>query len=170
MPPPLTIQDALHSALAAEYKARAACRAVLNAFGLILPFATIIRSEQRHIDTLLALLSERGLPALADPHAAGLSAASTVEAACRHAMLIEEELSALYDQLTSVVSDDAELAWVFRSLRRACFDCHIPLFRRHLSAVDPSASAAWECRGEKLRGLANAKCCFLDKFPEPEHV
>ena len=93
-----------------------------------------------------------------------------LEAACRHAMLIEEELSALYDQLTSVVSDDAELAWVFRSLRRACFDCHIPLFRRHLSAVDPSASAAWECRGEKLRGLANAKCCFLDKFPEPEHV
>ena len=170
MPPPLTVQNALHTALTAEYKARATCRAVLDAYGLILPFAAIIRSEQRHIDTLLAVLGERGLPALPDPYTAGVSAPISQEAAYRHVMVIEEQLGAIYDRLTCVVEDDAELAWVFRALRRASVDCHIPLFRRHLSAADPAASSTWECRGEKLRGLDNAKCCFLEKFPEPEHV
>ncbi len=164
MLPPLTVQDALHLALAAEYKARATCRAVLDAFGLILPFATIIRSEQRHIDILLALLHERSLPPLADAYAAGLRAPATQQAGYRHAMEMEKELAAIYGQLASIVSDDAELAWAFRALRRASCNCHIPLFRRHLSAGDPAASPDWECRGETLQGGAGAKCCFLTQI------
>ena len=77
MPSPLTVQEALRTALAAECKARPSRRAVLDAFGLILPFATVIRSEQRRMDTLLALLGNRFPPTRTDLYAAGLSAPAT---------------------------------------------------------------------------------------------
>ena len=84
--------------------------------------------------------------------------------------MVTEDIGAVYDRLASVVSDDAELAWVFRALRRASIDCRIPVFRHHFSAADPATSSAWERQGEKRRGAAKAAYCFLENIPEPEHA
>ena len=127
------LHQALCEALDDEYKARATYLAVIDAFGPVLPFANIIQSEQRHINALLSLFAERGLPVIMDPYAAGLDAPKTIEEACRIGVEAEIENAALYDRLMQAAAGDEEVLWVFRALRRASAQCHLPAFQRRLN-------------------------------------
>lgn len=129
------LHQALCEALDDEYKARATYQAVIDAFGPILPFANIIQSEQRHINALLSLFSGRGLPAIHDPYALGMMAPESIEEACRIGVEAEIENAALYDRLMQAAAGDEEVLWVFRALRRASNECHLPAFRRRLNGA-----------------------------------
>jgi hypothetical protein len=126
------LHRALCEALDDEYKARATYQAVVDKFGSIIPFTNIIQSEQRHINALLSLFAERGLPVITDLYADGLAAPASIEEACRAAVEAEIENTALYDHLMAAAAGDDEVLWVFRSLRRASAECHLAAFRRRL--------------------------------------
>lgn len=126
------LHRALLDALDDEYKARATYRAVIEAFGPRLPFTRIIESEQRHVNALLGLLTARGLPAMADPYAAGIAAPATFEESCRLGVQAEIDNVRLYDRLNAAAEGDAEVLWVFAALRRASQECHLPAFLRAL--------------------------------------
>lgn len=136
------LHRALCDALDDEFRARATYQAVIDAFGPMHPFVHILQSEQRHIDVLLSLCAARGLPPIADPYAAGLPAPSSIEEACRNAILAETENVILYDHLMASAGDDEEVLWVFRGLRRASAYCHLSAFQRRLEGRQ-----AESCRG-----------------------
>ena len=96
------------------------------------PFAHIIPSEQQHIDALLSLLAARGLPAIADPYAAGLTSAASIEEACRIGVQAEIDNVALYDRLLLAASNDPEVSMLFQALQHASAECHLPAFRHGL--------------------------------------
>lgn len=127
-----SLHQALRDALDDEYKARATYRAVIDAFGPVLPFANIIQSEQRHIDLLLGLFAQRGLEPFDDPYAMGLPAPASLEEAYQTGVQAEVENVALYDRLMNASEGDEAVQWAFRALRRASQECHLPAFRRHL--------------------------------------
>lgn len=128
----MTVRDALCAALDDEYKARATYRAVIAAFGEVLPFAHIIESEQRHVDALLGLFAARGWQPPADAYAEGVTVPATFAECCRLGIDAEVENAALYDRLNALAAGDAEVLWVFGNLRRASAECHLPAFRRAL--------------------------------------
>lgn len=146
MIPQSPLHRALCDALDDEYRARATYRAVIGAFGPVFPFAHIVHSEQRHIDVLLSLFAERGLPVIEDPYADGLPVPSSIEEACRLAILTETENVALYDHLMAAAANDAEVLWVFRALRRASAGCHLSAFQRRLTGRHGAA-----CDGCRIR-------------------
>ena len=47
-----TLERVLIAAFDDEYRARATCRAVLDAYGDVRPFVNIVESEERHIQAL----------------------------------------------------------------------------------------------------------------------
>ncbi len=126
------LHQALCEALDDEYKARATYYAVIRAFGPVLPFANIIQSEQRHINMLLGVLEQRGLAAIDDPYGPDLPAPASLEEAYQAGVEAEIENVALYDRLLAAAEGDETVSWVFRSLRRASQDCHLPAFQRFL--------------------------------------
>lgn len=136
-----SLHQALCDALDDEYKARATYRAVIDAFGAVLPFANIIQSEERHIEALLTLFASHGLPAMQDPYRAGLPAPRSLEEACRLGVEAEIENVALYERLLVAAKGDENVSTVFRSLQRASKERHLPAFRRRL-----------EGRGRQVRG------------------
>ncbi len=151
MAPRSTLHQALCEALDDEYRARATYRAVIDAFGPVLPFINIIQSEQRHINALLSLFAARGLEPIADPYAQGLPAPASIEAACRIGVHAEIENAALYDRLMQAAEGDDEVLWVFRNLRRASAECHLPAFQRRLTGAQ-----AESCGGG---GKGGGHCC-----------
>lgn len=140
-----SLHQALRDALDDEYKARATYRAVITAFGPVPPFINIVESEQRHIDMLLAVFAQRGLEPIDDPYADGLPAPASLLEAYRAGVQAEVENVALYDRLMAAATGDEAVQWVFRALRRASQDCHLPAFQRHLAGE--SASMGGSCCG-----------------------
>lgn len=122
---------ALCEALDDEYKARATYRAVIGRFGPVLPFANIVHSEQRHIDTLLGLFSARGWAPPADRWNGQIPAPESVAEACRTGVEAERDNVALYDRIAAMTDDD-EISAAFTALRQASAERHLPAFMRHL--------------------------------------
>ena len=127
-----SLQDALRAALDDEFKARATYQSVIDAFGPILPFVSIINSEQCHIEMLQSLLATRGLPAMDDPYVAGFPAPASIAEACRIGVEAEIENVALYDRLLNAAAGDQQVSQVFGALQHASAQCHLPAFRRAL--------------------------------------
>lgn len=120
---------ALCEALDDEYKARATYRAVIAAFGPVLPFANIVKSEQRHIDALLPLFASRGWTPPADRWDGNVTAPESLSQACRIGVEAEIENAALYDRLFAM-TDDPDVVAVFTRLRWASAERHLPAFQR----------------------------------------
>ena len=148
--------DALCEAIDDEYKARAVYRAVIAAFGPVLPFANIVNSEQRHIETLLHQFRRFGWEAPADRWDGRVVAPSSVAEACRIGVQAEIDNAALYDRLFAMTTD-AEILTVFTNLRDASAERHLPAFQRGLLAGE--AGIGRTGGGHRGHGGGCGGCC-----------
>jgi hypothetical protein len=130
---PMTLEGALTAALDDEYRARATYRAVLSAYGDLRPFANIVESEERHIETLRRVCERYGVEVPADPWPARFSAPDSLEAACRAAVEAERQNGALYEKLIEAAGGRSDVEETFRRLLTASQENHLPAFERALA-------------------------------------
>jgi hypothetical protein len=120
---------ALHEALDDEHHAWATYSQVINDFGLVRPFSNIRDAEARHIDALLAVFDEYELTPPSNPWPGKVDRYPSIRDACAAAMEAEIANAALYERLlASTVRSD--IVTVFRNLRDASQERHLPAFRR----------------------------------------
>ena len=119
----------LRAALDDEYQALATYAQVLADFGDIRPFANIVRSEARHAGALLELFERHGIPAPANSWHGRVRRYPSVTAACADAVRAEVANAALYDRLLASTTRP-DLLQVYRRLRDASQERHLPAFRR----------------------------------------
>ena len=129
---PLTDAEAsaLQRAIVEEYTAQALYQSVLDQFGNVAPFNTIVVSEGQHIAALTRLANLYGvsLPASVDP--ASLPTFSTLEEAYDAGVQAEITDAALYDTLKPVVTH-ANILQVFNNLQSASLNSHLPAFEAY---------------------------------------
>jgi len=124
------VQDALNQAIQDEYKARTTYEAVIEEFGMVRPFAMIIRAEEQHINALKAVYDRYGLE---PPEAESLEIemGDTLADMCAVGVEAEIDNAALYrDRLLSSVSEHEDIVFVFTNLMNASKDKHLPAFQR----------------------------------------
>lgn len=124
------LKSALDSTLIDEWHAEASYAAVLRDFGAVLPFANIIRAEQRHAASLLNIYVTRGLTVPANPYAtvpAGYGSFASVAAACAAGVEAEIANIALYDRALAL-GPPTDIQFVWESNRRASLEQHLPAF------------------------------------------
>lgn len=143
-----TLEEALHEAFDDEYRARATYRAVLSRWGDVRPFVHVVESEERHIRALESLCERHGLAIPADPWPARVSPPESLEAACEAAVEAERENEALYRRLLEAAGGRADVEAVFRRLRDASRESHLPAFERALARERSSGSG----EGSAARG------------------
>ncbi|WP_224744479.1 hypothetical protein [Chryseoglobus sp. 28M-23] len=124
--------DALMSPVG-EYAAAASYLAVLDRFGEVEPYATILEGELRHIDALTRQLDRAGIEVHENPYIGQVVAPTDLQVAAE--AWAEGEISnvALYDGLLAQ-ADDARLVTVLGNLRRASLESHLPLFEAAAAA------------------------------------
>lgn len=110
-----------------EYAAAASYRAVLDAFGPVEPYASILDAELRHIDALVRQLEKAGVSVPANPYLGAIPAPASLADAAAAWATGEVENVAMYDDLLALTSD-AALQRVLGNLRSASLDSHLPLF------------------------------------------
>ena len=157
MSAPSLVQQALNDALDDEYKARATYAAVIDRFGPVRPFVTIIQSEQRHIVALQNLLRQRGWPIPDDPYGGKIAAPASLEEACAQGAAAELANGALYERLGAQAADDPEVLAVFANLRRASQERHLAAFQRG-GCTDQESCGHGRGRGPAHRHGPGAAC------------
>ena len=110
-----------------EYAAAASYLAVLDRFGPVEPYATILEGELRHIDALTRQLQRYGVEVPDNPYIGQVDAPDDLQSAAQAWAEGEVDNVALYDGLLAQV-DDARLERVLGNLRRASLESHLPLF------------------------------------------
>ncbi len=129
LPTTSNLSSALITAIYDEYNARDTYQNVLNKFGQVRPFSSIVKAEEQHIQALVPLFSTYGLAVPAAP-GGGLAAPASVAAACSIGVQAEIANGQLYDDLMDGVSDYPDVQAVFRKLKAATMDKHLPAFQR----------------------------------------
>ena len=123
-----------------EFAALASYQAVLDEFGRVEPYATIMEAEARHAESLIRQLDRMGIEAPENPYLGAISAPSSLETAAK-AWAEGEVLNVeLYDNLLSATTDE-KLIRVFTNLRRASAEEHLPAFEaaaENGGTLDPS--------------------------------
>ncbi len=122
---------ALNEALDDEYKAWATYDQVINDFGPIWPFINIRDAESRHIDALVQLYRNYGLVPADNTWINKVPRYDSVESACAAAVQAEVDNAALYERIMPS-SERPDILNVFRNLRDASQERHLPAFRRCL--------------------------------------
>lgn len=128
---PLSLQEqqALADALDDEYKSHETYRQVIRDFGPTRPFINIVEAEARHISALLALFAKYAAQPPVNRWAGQAPRFAGVHEACTAGVQGEIENVALYDRLLHATARP-DLLEVFRALRSASQDRHLPAFRR----------------------------------------
>lgn len=110
-----------------EFAAAASYQAVLDKFGTVEPYATILQAELRHINALTRQLERFGVAVETNPYLGLIEAPSDLKTAA--AAWAEGEIKnvALYDQLI-VQTTNSKLVMVFNNLRKASQESHLPMF------------------------------------------
>ncbi|MDO9590505.1 MAG: hypothetical protein Q7J04_05125, partial [Microcella sp.] len=116
-----------------EYAAAASYLAVLDRFGTVEPYATILQGELRHIDALTRQLSRAGIDVPENPYLAVVVAPDDLLTAAEAWAEGEIANVELYDELLAK-ADDARLVRVLSNLRRASLESHLPLFEAAAAA------------------------------------
>ncbi|MBX9472348.1 hypothetical protein [Microcella sp.] len=124
--------DALMSPVG-EYAAAASYLAVLDSFGMVEPYATILEGELRHIDALTRQLERAGIEVPENPYIGIVVAPADLQTAAEAWAQGEINNVALYDELLTQ-ADDARLVKVLGNLRRASLESHLPLFEAAAAA------------------------------------
>ena len=134
---PLTdaARSALDAALADEYRAEAFYAAVIARFGEVRPFVNIIRAERMHSSEIGLVMKTYGLDPGTNPYAANPAVAAMVPAtlaeACRMGVKAEIDNRDLYEkELLPAAAGYADIEVVFRALRDASANNHLPAFER----------------------------------------
>jgi hypothetical protein len=110
-----------------EYAAAASYQAVLDAFGQVEPYATILEAELRHIDALIRQLDRYGVAVPPNPYLGVIAAPTDLLTAATAWAAGEVNNVAMYDELLQRSTDET-LDRVLSNLRRASLDSHLPLF------------------------------------------
>ena len=139
-------QWALNEALQDEYKARATYARVVETFGEVRPFSNIIHAESRHVEALVGLYNQYGVPVPEDTWHDKVPVFGSLEEACAAAVQAELENAALYDGIAVKVGKP-DLIRVFAALRDASLSRHLPAFKRHVERGNGRG------RGGQGRGL-----------------
>lgn len=121
--------SALHEALDDEHHAWATYDQVIHDFGLVRPFSNIRDAEARHIEALLSLFEQHDLAPPPNPWPGKVERYPNLRDACAAAVEAEIANAALYERLLGS-SDRADILTVFRNLRDASQERHLPAFRR----------------------------------------
>jgi len=110
-----------------EYAALASYQAVLDEYGQVEPYATIMAAEARHADALIRQLDRLGIDAPENPYFGLIAAPADLETAAE-AWAEGEILNVeLYDQLIADAESE-QVIKVFNNLRSASLDSHLPAF------------------------------------------
>jgi hypothetical protein len=126
---------ALHDALDDEYHAWATYDQVIRDFGEVRPFCNIRDAEARHIRALIGLFGRYGIEVPPNPWPGGVRRYPDLRTACADAVEAEIANAALYDRLMASTRREDLLA-VFRNLRDASQERHLPAFRRCCARYD----------------------------------
>lgn len=125
-------EEALALALAGpdgEYAAYAEYAAIVQKFGQLQPYASILRAEERHIAALKRHFELHGLAVPENLYAGKVEASATLKAAADAGVAAEERNVAMYDQLLKQIKDQPDLVRVFTHLQAASRECHLPAFQ-----------------------------------------
>ncbi|MGR8942031.1 MAG: ferritin-like domain-containing protein [Gammaproteobacteria bacterium] len=127
----LTVTEirALFEALDDEYHALATYEQVIADFGEAPPFSHIRESEQRHIDALCSLFVRYGLQIPENPWPGRIERYSSRQAACEAGVAAEIANAEIYERLLRA-SERQDILTVFRNLRNASQQRHLPAFQR----------------------------------------
>ncbi|MDR9363495.1 MAG: hypothetical protein RI590_05200 [Microbacteriaceae bacterium] len=110
-----------------EYAALASYQAVLDEYGDVEPYATIMEAEGRHADSLIRQLERLGVEVEENPYLGQIEAPADLETAAE-AWAEGEILNVeLYDQLIADAQSE-QVIKVFNNLRSASLDSHLPAF------------------------------------------
>ena len=145
-----------------EYAALASYQAVLDEFGEVEPYATIMEAEARHADALSRQLERMGVEVPENPYLGLISAPSDLTSAAEAWAVGEIANVELYDELIAQTSDE-NLVRVFENLRRASLEQHLPAFEAAaenggtLGAEDMTGLQMMHEDGRDGRGNAGAK-------------
>lgn len=112
-----------------EYAAAASYQAVLDKYGQVEPYATILQAELRHIDALIRQLDRLGVDVPANPYLGKIAAPADLRTAAEAWAEGEVLNVALYDELMEQ-TEDAQILKVLGNLRRASLESHLPAFQR----------------------------------------
>jgi len=110
-----------------EYAALASYQEVIDEFGDVEPYATIMEAEARHADALLRQLERMGVEVPENPYLGLLEAPTDLTTAAEAWAVGEIANVELYDELIAQASDE-NLIRVFKNLRGASLEEHLPAF------------------------------------------
>lgn len=120
-------QNALKEAILEEYGALNTYEALIAEFGSIYPFNVVVKSEQRHVDTLVKLFERYGVSVPENTGLAAAPQADTVADACAIGVSAEIADADLYTELLKAVTHQ-DIRNVFTNLQRASLEQHLPAF------------------------------------------
>jgi hypothetical protein len=121
----------LVAALDDEYMARATYAQVIADLGAVRPFTNIVEAEDRHAEALIKVFRDYGVPVPADAWPGRIARYTSLREACEAGVAAEVENAELYDRLLAG-TDKADILGVYRNLRAASQERHLPAFRRCL--------------------------------------
>ena len=127
----LTDVDVLLAALMGpdgEYAALASYQAVLDEYGQVEPYATILQAESRHADALIRQLERLGVDVPENPYLGEIAAPADLQTAAEAWAEGEILNVVLYDYLITQ-TDNSQLLKVLGNLRRASLESHLPAFQ-----------------------------------------
>lgn len=111
-----------------EYAALASYQAVLDEYGEVEPYATILQAESRHADALIRQLERLGVEVPENPYLGEIAAPADLQTAAE-AWAEGEILNVeLYDYLITQ-TDNSQILKVLGNLRRASLESHLPAFQ-----------------------------------------
>lgn len=110
-----------------EYIAAATYASIIEEYGVVEPYASILAAEERHISALSRQLVRLGVFVPENPYLGKIEAPSDLVTAANEEANAETVNAAMYDTLISQ-SSDANLIRVFTNLQRASAESHLPLF------------------------------------------
>ena len=110
-----------------EYAALASYQSVLDEYGQVEPYATIMAAEGRHADALIRQLERFGVEIPENPYLGKISAPADLETAAE-AWAEGEILNVeMYDELIADAQSE-QVIKVLNNLRSASLDSHLPAF------------------------------------------
>lgn len=110
-----------------EYAAAATYQSIIDKFGPVEPYVTILAAEDRHISALSRQLARLGVAVPENPYLGKITAPADLVTAANEEANVEVLNAAMYDTLISQ-SRDSSLIRVFKNLQSASTDSHKPLF------------------------------------------
>jgi hypothetical protein len=120
---------ALNEAVDDEYLALATYDQVIVDFGEVQPFSNIREAERRHIEALSEVFTRYGLSIPENPWLGKVERYASLQAACEAAITSEIANGIMYDKLL-IASSRPDIITVFRNLRDASQQRHLPAFKR----------------------------------------